>query len=50
MRVYRVKLGEGGATQPAAPALALPDKASIAALPFQNMSGDSDQDYSATAW
>ena len=45
VRVYRVKLGEGGATQPAAPALALPDKASIAALPFQNMSGDSDQDY-----
>jgi TolB-like protein len=27
------------------PALALPDKPSIAALPFQNMSGDPDQDY-----
>lgn len=45
VRVYRVKLGEGGATQPTAPALALPDKSSIAVLPFQNMSGDSDQDY-----
>jgi adenylate cyclase len=45
VRVYRVKLGEGDATQPTAPALALPDKSSIAVLPFQNMSGDSDQDY-----
>jgi adenylate cyclase len=45
VRVYRVKLGEGGATQPTTPALALPDKSSIAVLPFQNMSGDSDQDY-----
>ena len=32
---------------PARPALALPDKPSIAVLPFQNMSGDSDQDYFA---
>ena len=45
VRVYRVKLGEGDATQLTAPALALPDKLSIAVLPFQNMSGDSDQDY-----
>jgi len=45
VRVYRVKLGEGGATQPTAPALALPNKPSIAVLPFQNMSGDSEQDY-----
>ena len=29
------------------PALALPDKPSIAVLPFQNMSGDPDQDYFA---
>jgi TolB-like protein/Flp pilus assembly protein TadD len=30
-----------------APALALPDKPSIAVLPFQNMSGDAEQDYFA---
>ena len=34
-------VGEGGA------ALALPDKPSIAVLPFQNMSGDPEQDYFA---
>jgi adenylate cyclase len=39
--------GEGrvGAADP--PALALPDKPSIAVLPFQNMSGDSEQEYFA---
>lgn len=31
----------------ATPALALPDKPSIAVLPFQNMSGDPQQDYFA---
>jgi TolB-like protein len=45
VRVYRVDLDTGSATSPAAPALAVPDKPSIAALPFQNMSGDSEQDY-----
>jgi adenylate cyclase len=30
-----------------APALILPDKPSIAVLPFQNMSGDAEQDYFA---
>ena len=41
--------GEGGAhsERPGAPVLALPDKPSIAVLPFQNMSGDPDQDYFA---
>jgi TolB-like protein/class 3 adenylate cyclase/tetratricopeptide (TPR) repeat protein len=32
---------------PARPILALPDKPSIAVLPFQNMSGDSEQEYFA---
>jgi adenylate cyclase len=44
VRVYRVRLG--GA--PAASALpAVPDKPSIAVLPFQNMSDDREQDYFA---
>jgi TolB-like protein/class 3 adenylate cyclase len=34
-------------TPPAKPALALPDKPSIAVLPFTNMSGDPEQDYFA---
>jgi len=34
-------------TDPAGPALALPDKPSIAVLPFTNMSGDPEQDYFA---
>jgi len=34
-------------TTPATPALALPDKPSIAVLPFQNMSGDPEQEYFA---
>ena len=45
VRVYRVELGEEVTTQPAAPASVLPDKPSIAVLPFQNMSGDAEQDY-----
>jgi adenylate cyclase len=46
IRVYRVsgeKLAAARAT--AKPALALPDKPSIAVLAFTNMSGDPDQDY-----
>jgi len=35
----------GSATSAATPALALPDKPSIAVLPFQNMSGDPEQEY-----
>jgi len=34
-------------TEPPAPALPLPDKPSIAVLPFANMSGDAEQDYFA---
>ncbi len=44
VRVYQVRLEE---SQPAIPAPALPDKASIAVLPFANMSGDSEQEYFA---
>lgn len=44
VRVYRVEFVEANAT-PKMPVLPLPDKPSIAVLPFQNMSGDNDQDY-----
>ena len=43
IRVYRVQT-ETPAAQPVA-VLALPDKPSIAVLPFQNMSGDPEQEY-----
>ena len=45
VRVYRVRLG--GTAQQATAALALPDKPSIAVLPFENMSGDPEQEYFA---
>jgi adenylate cyclase len=45
VRVYRVELGGEGTTQPTAPVSVLPDKPSIAVLPFTNMSGDAEQDY-----
>ncbi len=41
VRVYKVRLG--GETPTAVPALSLPDKPSIAVLPFTNMSGDPEQ-------
>src|SRR3954471_216772 len=50
VRVYRVKLGpptSGGTPAVPSIALALPDKPSIAVLPFQNMSGDPEQEYFA---
>jgi TolB-like protein len=48
VRVYRV-LGEhiAAVRATARPALALPDKPSIAVLPFTNMSGDPEQEYFA---
>ena len=47
VRVYRVRF-VGRDTQAAIPQrLALPDKPSIAVLPFQNMSGDPEQEYFA---
>jgi adenylate cyclase len=45
VRVFRLDMGRQ-ATRPE-PRLALPDKPSIAVLPFQNMSGEPDQDYFA---
>src|SRR5262249_51886338 len=45
VRAYRVCLG--GTTRASTPTLMLPNKPSIAVLPFQNMSGDPDQEYFA---
>jgi TolB-like protein len=45
VRVYRVR--PSGAAVTTSPSLPLPDKPSIAVLPFQNMSGDPEQDYFA---
>ena len=45
VRVFRVRID--GASEAQKPALALPDKPSIAVLPFQNLSGDPEQEYFA---
>jgi adenylate cyclase len=44
VRVYQVRLARGAK---AAALLTLPNKPSIAVLPFQNMSGDAEQEYFA---
>jgi adenylate cyclase len=45
VRAYLIRLDSGVPTMAAAPAL--PEKPSIAVLPFHNMSGDSEQEYFA---
>lgn len=53
MRAWRVKLNGAStallkpSSEPSRTALPLPDKPSIAVLPFQNMSGDPEQEYFA---
>ena len=47
VRAYRVIASAGSASARADPVLALPDKPSIAVLPFQNLSGDPEQEYFA---
>ena len=47
LRVYRIRPGRsaGDTMGEAQPPLALPDKPSVAVLPFTNMSGDSEQEF-----
>ena len=47
VRAYRIATGGGSATAPETLVLPLPDKPSIAVLPFANISGDPEQDYFA---
>ncbi|MFO1158510.1 MAG: adenylate/guanylate cyclase domain-containing protein [Reyranellaceae bacterium] len=45
VQVFALSGADPSSAVEAAPALALPDKPSIAVLPFQNMSGDPEQEY-----
>jgi adenylate cyclase len=45
VRIFRLEPGKQRAAALTTPALPLPDKPSIAVLPFQNMSGDPEQEY-----
>ena len=47
VRIYRIQFGRTEAPAASPPMLALPGKASVVVLPFQNMSTDADQDYFA---
>jgi adenylate cyclase len=50
VRVFRVQLGAPKAVTETAPALALPDKPSLAVLPFQNIPAMPSRNVSSTAW
>jgi TolB-like protein len=43
--VFRAQLGTPKSAAETPPALALPDKPSLAVLPFQDMTGDAEQEY-----
>jgi adenylate cyclase len=47
IRAYRMALGGADTRPPERPALPLPDKPSLAVLPFDNLSGDPEQGYFA---
>jgi adenylate cyclase len=47
VRAYRIATGAVSSAAQEIPTLALPDKPSIAVLPFGNMSGDPEQEYFA---
>src|SRR5712691_10811313 len=47
IRVFDLKIGQETIGPPATAPLSLPDKPSIAVLPFRNMSGDPEQEYFA---
>jgi adenylate cyclase len=45
VRVFRAQLGTPKVAAETAPSLSLPDKPSLAVLPFQNLTGDAEQEY-----
>jgi TolB-like protein/class 3 adenylate cyclase len=47
VRVHHIHIGRPEAPKASPPMLALPGKPSVAVLPFQNMSGDAEQEYFA---
>ena len=47
VRAFRVRVDGAAASAGVAPSLALPDKPSIAVLPFNNLSGDPEQEFFA---